>query len=223
MNLKRILKAPYFSIKIIFYRKTTVEDLIDFIFNKSGNFIKPMQIKEELKSLLLFLENKKINNALEIGTARGGTLFSFSRISSNSAKLVSIDLPKGDFGDGYSILKIPLFKFFGKQKQKIYLIRNDSHKKTTFKKVKKNFSNKKVDFLFIDGDHSYKGVKEDFNMYKFLVKKGGFICFHDIVSGPKENVGGVPKFWQEIKTKYKSKEFISSKNQKGYGIGLIKI
>ncbi|MEO0196406.1 MAG: class I SAM-dependent methyltransferase [candidate division WOR-3 bacterium] len=41
--------------------------------------------------------------------------------------------------------------------------------------------NSKLDFLFIEGNHSYEGVKMDFEMYFPLVRKGGIIAFHDIV------------------------------------------
>jgi hypothetical protein len=57
---------------------------------------------------------------------------------------------------------------------------------------------KKVDFLFIDADHSYEGIKKDFEMYSLLVRKGGIIAFHDIVPS------GYPtlhKFWNEVKVK----------------------
>ena len=37
----------------------------------------------------------------------------------------------------------------------------------------------KVDILFIDGDHTYKGVKQDFSNYEHLVRAGGFIVFDD--------------------------------------------
>jgi predicted O-methyltransferase YrrM len=56
-----------------------------------------------------------------------------------------------------------------------------------------------VDFLFIDGDHRYEGVKRDFEMYSPLVRRERIIAFHDIVPEPPENVGGVPDFWNEIK------------------------
>jgi cephalosporin hydroxylase len=36
-----------------------------------------------------------------------------------------------------------------------------------------------IDILFIDGDHSYQGVINDFNLYKDLVKVGGYIIFDD--------------------------------------------
>lgn len=36
-----------------------------------------------------------------------------------------------------------------------------------------------IDVLFIDGDHSYQGVINDFLLYKDLVKKGGYVVFDD--------------------------------------------
>lgn len=36
-----------------------------------------------------------------------------------------------------------------------------------------------IDFLFIDGDHNYEGVKKDWNLYSSLFKKGTIIAFHD--------------------------------------------
>lgn len=79
----------------------------------------------------------------------------------------------------------------------------------------------KLDFLFIDGDHTYEGVKTDFEMYHKLVSKNGIIAFHDIVSGPQENVGGVSKFWNEIKNNFKHIELVKNWKQGGYGIGVL--
>ena len=36
-----------------------------------------------------------------------------------------------------------------------------------------------IDYLHIDADHSYEGVKKDFDMYSKLVKKSGIITIHD--------------------------------------------
>ena len=44
---------------------------------------------------------------------------------------------------------------------------------------------RKIDFLWIDGDHSYEGVKKDIYHWTPLVKKGGFICFHDYRDAPR--------------------------------------
>jgi len=37
----------------------------------------------------------------------------------------------------------------------------------------------KIDFLFIDGDHSYDGVSKDFNLYSTIMEKNGIIAIHD--------------------------------------------
>jgi predicted O-methyltransferase YrrM len=91
------------------------------------------------------------------------------------------------------------------------------------KKLRGFLGREKVDLLFIDGDHTYEGVKKDFEMYSPLVRKGGIIAFHDIVFGPFENVSGVPKFWDQIKYRYKHLGIVNNWNQGGYGIGVIYI
>lgn len=53
----------------------------------------------------------------------------------------------------------------------------------------------KIDVLFIDGDHSYEGVKKDWEKWSPFVKKGGIVFFHDC-----DNTSpGVRKLWDEIK------------------------
>lgn len=37
----------------------------------------------------------------------------------------------------------------------------------------------KIDFLFIDGDHSYEGVKKDFELYSTILNDNGVIIIHD--------------------------------------------
>jgi hypothetical protein len=37
----------------------------------------------------------------------------------------------------------------------------------------------KIDVLFIDGDHSYKGVKKDFELYSQILSPNGIIILHD--------------------------------------------
>ena len=42
------------------------------------------------------------------------------------------------------------------------------------------FEDNSIDFVFIDADHSYDGVKEDIKMWEPKVKKGGLVSGHDI-------------------------------------------
>ena len=37
----------------------------------------------------------------------------------------------------------------------------------------------KIDILFIDGDHSYEGVKKDFELYSTILSENGVIIIHD--------------------------------------------
>lgn len=43
-----------------------------------------------------------------------------------------------------------------------------------------NLTNFKIDLLFIDGDHSYEGVKKDWDLYSQMLKSGSIVIFHDI-------------------------------------------
>lgn len=79
------------------------------------------------------------------------------------------------------------------------LARFDSHDPGCVKMIEFLLGGRKIDVLFIDGDHSYNGVEQDFNMYKHLVKKGGIIAFNRVATRIDEYQ--VDAFWQSIKKK----------------------
>lgn len=58
---------------------------------------------------------------------------------------------------------------------------------------------RKIDVLFIDGDHSHEAVQKDWKKWSPFVKKGGMVFFHDA----DDTSPGVLKVWQEIKGKEK--------------------
>ena len=75
----------------------------------------------------------------------------------------------------------------------------DSHTEEMFNNVK-DFC-PQYDFIFIDGDHTYDGVKRDFEMYKNLLSPRGVIGFHDIDPNhifADSYAGQVYKFWQDL-------------------------
>lgn len=53
--------------------------------------------------------------------------------------------------------------------------------------------NKNFDFLFIDGDHKYQSVKQDYDLWTPLLERPAIVVFHDVLW---ESVG---KFLGEIK------------------------
>ncbi len=204
------------------FQTNNINDIWNFINNQLHGIIKPMQIKEEFTELLKIYVEKQPKIILEIGTARGGTLFSFCKLAPDDAILISVDLPNGKFGSGYPDWKTSLYQAFKKENQQLYLLREDSHNTETLNKVENILNGRNIDFLFIDADHTYEGVKKDFEMYSPLVKEGGIIAFHDIApNGLEDFTGGVPIFWKELKNdNFNYREFISDINQSGYGIGI---
>jgi predicted O-methyltransferase YrrM len=218
------LALPYALLRIKgLNRDCTLNELLDFTFNDCAGLIKPAQVYDEVSGLLKIVNEIEAKVILEIGTANGGTLFLFSHVTSGGATMISIDLPGGRFGGGYPAWRTLLYKSFVLPGQKMYLLRADSHKRDTLEQVKAILSGRDIDFLFIDGDHTYEGVKRDFEMYSTLVRKRGIIALHDIVPAGWESVGGVPQFWSEVKSYYQDeeREIVQDRSQGGFGIGLL--
>lgn len=218
-----IFLRPFIIADIKKVSTTNPEDLLAFQErSRFGFLIKPMQIHSEFLELLNIFKKTNPKVVVEIGTANGGTLFCFSKLAAEDALIISIDLPEGQFGGGYPESRIPIYNAFKKRNQSLYLLRLDSHLETTLEKLKEILRGREVDFLFIDGDHTYEGVKKDFEMYSSLVKKGGVVAFHDIApNGDERYTGGVKFFWKEAKLKLPHKEIIFNKDQEGFGIGII--
>ena len=200
-----------------------IPSLIRFAFTACHGLLAPAQVKSEITRVAERVAKLKPTAAMEIGTAHGGTLLILAHLAARDATIISLDLPGGRFGGGYPRWKIPLYKSFAKGRQSITLLREDSHKEDTMRKAKEALGKRKLDFLLIDGDHTYEGVKRDFNLYKGLVKKGGLIAFHDIVRHPPETGCEVHKFWKEVKKKHEHEEIIADRNQGWAGIGVITV
>lgn len=217
-----IIYAFYYSFKIEeIYFGDNFDKLLDFVFTGCHGLLRPFQFRNEILKLVKMVFALKPKVLLEIGTATGGTLFLFSKVASTQCSIISIDLAQGRFGGGYPVWRIPLYRSFASAEQKIHLIRTSSHRNTALKRVKEIIGERLIDFLYIDGDHSYEGVKKDFQMYSPFVKKGGLIAFHDITVIPSEPGCEVHKFWEEIKPSYGHSEIINDKKQAGGGIGIL--
>lgn len=64
-----------------------------------------------------------------------------------------------------------------------------------------------IDFLFIDADHSYKGVSTDWNDWGPFVRKGGIIAFHDYYVKKQAGNRGVREFVDEAIVALAAKNF----------------
>lgn len=201
-----------------FYEKSkNIADLNEaFNFAVSWKYrsmsIKPLQDKNEFLSFCDYVMEKikSPQRVIEVGTANGGTLFLFSRIMRAGSIIVSVDIHK------FSDSRIELLQNFDKEKA-IKIIRANAFDELTPKKVNDALGKVQADLLFIDADHSYAGIKNDFNRFSPLVKKGGLIAFHDI---NPDRGNGVPNFWENLKENFEYREF-RKKLQGWGGIGVI--
>lgn len=91
-------------VPFILHKSKSLADIhsaVDFAFFSKYLFpsIEPNQLKYEITKLLVLLMELEPKVVLEIGTARGGTLFLFTRVAGPEATIISIDLPRGPFGE----------------------------------------------------------------------------------------------------------------------------
>lgn len=141
------------------------------------------QIREEFLELLRIMQQKEIKKVLEIGCYEGGSAAGFLAIG---CRVVSIDITRTKRVD--SLIKNPglsTFRFI----DRAHIAQN----------IDAFYA--KYDLLFIDGDHSYKNCKKDYEEFSSEVKPGGMIVFHDICSSELHRRQGcqVDKFWIEIR------------------------
>jgi predicted O-methyltransferase YrrM len=201
-----------------------IESLDELLTRASTGYLRtivPLQRRSEIIGLLEAVRALRPKRVLEIGTANGGTLFLFTRVAAEDARILSVDLPSGAFGGEANEWKHPLWEAFVTGRQTLRLIRADSHAPSTFETVKQDLGGEPIDFLMIDGDHTYDGVKQDFATYAPLVRPGGIIAFHDICKEPHGGGGEVHRFWSEVREGRNYVE-LRERPDEGFGIGFIR-
>lgn len=228
MNLKllsRKLRAPInrwdaFNKLNKFHTKLrSIGEIVDSAINlgTKGHYrVDSVQIRSEILALAEAVKAIQPKTILEIGTCNGGTLFIWSNIAKK--KVITCDFNKSKIrGDLYQRFPAP------SSSCEIISLAGNSHDSDFRKQVVKSLDGDKVDFLFIDGDHTEDGVSADYNDYNDLVRPGGIIAFHDIVEKQPIPQNQVYHFWESIKKGKSTEEFIKDKQQTGYGIGIIHV
>jgi len=138
----------------------------------------------ELACISNLIQQKSPQRIFEIGTFNGRTTLNMAYNSPESSKIYTLDLPK----EALSSTKLPI-GFNDKQ----YINKESSGTKFLKRNLNKivqlfgdsanfNFSSflKKMDFIFIDGSHSYDYVLSDSKIAaKLLNTDGGIILWHD--------------------------------------------
>jgi cephalosporin hydroxylase len=216
---RRHLRAALEQFDRFHEKGRTVEEVVRFARSLPGKGffkIRAMQVRSELLRLAGAVAALEPRVILEIGTARGGTLFVWAQIAGD--RVISCDL---EISEHVKAL-VPAFPPPGSGCL-LELLEGDSHVDSFFRKVKKALDGRAVDFLFIDGDHSEAGVEADYRMYAPLVRAGGLIAFHDIAERQPSSEHQVQRFWKRLKKEAdRFEEIIEDRDQIGAGIGLLR-
>lgn len=151
--------------------KTSLDILQHISNNMLGHtFHHHFHILYDLRSSI----NKEKINYVEIGAFCGAS----SCLMLNHPQHVNVtSIDIGTFTPGGVDTIHQNVKKFKLDYNKFELIVGDSHSSETLNILKSKVS--EIDILYIDGEHSYPSVIQDFNDYKDLVCKGGYIVFDD--------------------------------------------
>ena len=201
------------------YTKSISERDVESIIQESYN-LGMTQNHKEILGAAEFFKNLKVHNFMEIGTDKGGSFAIWSKLSTDGIR-VSVDLPHGNFGTNtYDPTKRD--NYLRSLGSNVHTYWGDSHSLDMLKKVEQRLNGLLLDFMFIDGDHTYEGVKADFEMYKHLVKPGGWIAFHDIKDTEFHRSANcrVDQLWSELEGN--KHEFVDWTSNYG-GIGFIQV
>jgi len=168
----------------------------------------------EFAPFIAYASRRPLATIVEIGSSLGGSFYAWCRIATSDALIVSIDLPGGAFGD-FGDATVARIQRYRRPNQRVVSIAGDSHAPDTRAELEGVLSGRTVDLLFIDGDHSYDGVRQDFEMYGSLAT---LVALHDVLPHPYVTGCEVNSYWRELKTHHRCIEFLDSEDDR-FGSG----
>lgn len=204
--------------------------------------LQALQHRPEFAAFLAFVRERQPETVLELGLFLGGTTYVWARGLPSTEQVVAVDQPV--WPERVLDRRRELFPTFDATTT-IGVVYGDSHAASTVERVATTLD-VPVDLLFVDGDHSYAGVREDFETYRDLVGEDGIVAFHDIARHAADHaekrerldrvddlapehvtVGrpewGVSEFWAELRESHDTREFLTHPEQMGAGIGVVEL
>jgi hypothetical protein len=158
------------------------------LFDAHGEAVEDlaMQSREELVGLCQLIERARIRSYLEIGIWTG-------RLVTTLHELFDFDLVAA-CDQGYAerfdlTIQLPPVAVW---------LRGNSESEE-YRRWRAGLGH--VDLVLIDADHSYRGVKRDFEINRGYPHR--FLAFHDIV-GATPQTAGVARFWRELDVGHKA-------------------
>lgn len=145
--------------------------------------------------------------AVEIGVFEGVNTNTIAKAMTKKGVLFGIDpFFKGKLGICYHEWITYVYLFFNSNLKKVQFI-----KKLSFETV--NDIPENIEFIFIDGDHTYEVIKKDWELFSKKVKIGGIIALHDTtvpIFDPSRNKLGSIQCFEDFISKDTNFEIIET-------------
>jgi len=172
------------------------------------------QSKVELEWMLDFLTKHDVRSIMTIGVMHGGVEYMIAKRYSELGKRCFILGCDMNFQPELKVTNAIIRRQF--PEQTVMFLRYDTTRPPNY------LLPGLFDFVFVDADHSYEGVKRDFELACLHTKK--YVGFHDIdqaLAHPTAAPIEVKKFWHEMKEQYATGECIE--RHENYGIGILSL
>ena len=170
------------------------EELIHFIkFLIGTEKPKTQTTPEEQNAIEKYAANAE--SAVEIGVFEGFNTLNIAKSIRDSGKVYAIDpFLKGRMGICYGELISERYIAKAGLRTKVNFV-----KKYSFEAV--DNVPEQVEFIFIDGDHSYEGIRKDWDLWSGKIKVDCIIALHDTsvpIHNPEVKYLGSYKFFNEV-------------------------
>ena len=160
------------------------------------------------------LRNGRPDVVVELGTHYGVSFFAFCQAVKDGAmhtRLHAVDTWKGDEHAG----------FYGEEVIEVVRRVIDCHyadldirlHRSLFDEALEDFPDQSIDFLHIDGFHSYEAVRHDFTSWQPKLADNAVVVFHDV--DPASGYGSADH-WRELREQHPSLTFPHS-----FGLGVL--
>lgn len=151
------------------------------VFDELFDSLHIVQGREEFRWLVNEVEKIDPHAIIEIGVQYGGSLKFWERLVAPGDLVIGVD----------KNLETPNLMTWDHESsdRRVVLITGDSVNPDTERRVKETLGGREADFLYINGDHAFHAVSNDFKNYSPFVRRGGLVGFHDLytdVKNPKK-------------------------------------
>jgi len=188
--------------------KTTIDNYysnkkeeLQTLFNNNEKMIDGRICHSSIILLNILANTIDINNYMEIGVHNGGSMTMLLSGNNKNINIYGIDLFEDMYDETKHLNKekFTTYQYFKRDNlsmtktrnnldkvkkhynnnSNIHLRQGNSYFDETETNFKEELNSHELDLLFIDGDHTLDGVKNDYVRYSKYVKKGGYIIFDD--------------------------------------------